>query len=209
MKRKKLSYALALLSAFCLWTAAVCVVDVRPVGVEGTNVGLARINTFFHGLIGVHPMLYSLTDTLSLVPLCLAAASAAKGFCQFAKRKSIFKVDRDILILGIYYIAVMTVFAFFELVPVNYRPILIEGTAEVSYPSSTTLLVLCFMPVYIRRLKNRFLRKLLWAFTLFMVTARTFSGVHWITDIIGGVLLSGGLYMMYLCFVPNSADSIC
>lgn len=35
------------------------------------------------------------------------------------------------------------------------------------------------------------------AFTAFMVIGRLISGVHWITDIIGGAILSAGLVMIY------------
>ena len=35
------------------------------------------------------------------------------------------------------------------------------------------------------------------AFTGFMVIGRVLSGVHWITDIIGGIFLSSGLVMLY------------
>ena len=37
------------------------------------------------------------------------------------------------------------------------------------------------------------------AFTAFMVIGRIISGVHWITDIIGGALFSAGLVMMFYC----------
>ncbi|MBQ2911285.1 MAG: phosphatase PAP2 family protein, partial [Clostridia bacterium] len=88
---------------------------------------------------------------------------------------------------------------------VNYRPVLINGYLEASYPSSTTMLVMCVMPTAIMqfnaRIKNnvlkRFVASAIIAFIVFMVIGRLVSGVHWFTDIIGGVLLSAGLVMMY------------
>jgi undecaprenyl-diphosphatase len=114
-------------------------------------------------------------------------------------------VDYDLFVLGGFYMVVMTVYLFFEMVTVNYRPVLIEGILETSYPSSTTLLVLCVMPTALmqwnQRMKNamgkRWVSGLIVVFTIFMVAGRLISGVHWFTDIVGGALLSAGLVMMY------------
>lgn len=127
------------------------------------------------------------------------------GLAQLIKRKNLFKVDSSILILGGFYIMVMSAYIFFEYVVINYRPVLIEGFLEASYPSSTTLLVMCVMPTAIMqlsgRIKNLLFRKivisLIIAFIAFMVIGRLISGVHWVTDIIGGIILSMGLVMIY------------
>ena len=102
-------------------------------------------------------------------------------------------------------LVLIAVYLLFEKVVVNYRPILIEGKPEASYPSSTTLLVLSVMPTFLiqmnARIKREGLRKLaavvILAFTVFMVGGRLISGVHWLSDILGGVLLSAGLVMLY------------
>ena len=114
-------------------------------------------------------------------------------------------VDHSIVALGAFYLAVMAAYVFFEFAVVNYRPVMIEGILEASYPSSTTLLTLCVMPTAaiqaFLRIKSRVVNYLvIWAivlFTFFMLVGRIISGVHWITDIIGGILLSGGLVSAY------------
>ena len=124
---------------------------------------------------------------------------------QLIKRKSLFKVDSSILVLGAFYIVVMAAYLFFEFYVVNYRPVLINGFLEASYPSSTTLLVMCVMPTAVMQLNSRIRNTkmkrafafALIAFTAFMVIGRLISGVHWITDIIGGAILSAGLVMIY------------
>ncbi len=207
--RRNMCLSLSFLSAFVLWTFAVQVVDVRPIGPNGSDVGFAGINGFVHNLTGVHMSLYVVTDWLGLVPIFVAFGFALFGFLQLLKRKRLNKVDYSIFILGIFYVAVITLYILFEMITVNYRPVLINGILEKSYPSSTTLLVMTVMPTAIMqfniRIKSRSLRKsvsvIIISFIIFMVIGRLVSGVHWFTDIIGGVLLSAGLVIMYRTYM--------
>lgn len=207
--KRKFFAALGFLAAFLLWTAAVSLADVQAIGPEGSSVGFAGLNSVIHNLTGVHMTLYTITDWLGLVPLCFAVWFAFLGLLQWIKRKNLFCVDRSILILGGFYAVVMAAYLFFERYVVNYRPVLIDGVLEASYPSSTTMLVLTVMPTAVMqfntRIKNRAYRRtaafVMTVFTVFMVICRFVSGVHWFTDIIGGALLSAGLVMMY--------DSLC
>ena len=205
-KEKKELYAGILgLILFILWTAAIRLIDVRPIGPEGSCVGFAAFNEMVHSLTGVHMAFYTLTDWLGLIPLGFMLGFALLGLVQLVGRRSLFRVDTDILVLGGFYIVVIAAYFLFETVIVNYRPVLIDGYLEASYPSSTTLLVMCVMPTAVlqlnERMRNQKARKAvaysLIAFTVFMVVGRLISGVHWVTDIIGGILLSVGLGMIY------------
>ena len=171
------------------------------------------MNRFVHNLTGVHMSLYTITDWLGLVPLMFVMGFALLGLLQWIQRKHLLKVDYNILILGIFYIVVMAVYVLFEMLVVNYRPVLIDGILEASYPSSTTMLVMCVVPTAVMqfnsRIRNKLLRKIvaaiLVAFLAFMVIGRLVSGVHWFTDIIGGALLSTGLVLMYCAVVRLEA----
>lgn len=216
MKRQKFFLAPALLTAFALWTAAVMTVDVQPIGPESSTVGFAALNGFFHILTGVNWTLYTVTDWLGLVPILFVFGFALLGLAQWIQRKQLQKVDRSILILGGFYGATLGAFLFFERFVVNFRPVLIDGRLEASYPSSTTLLVMCVMPTAMMQLRGRIQNTVVrhWVmaaiagFTVFMVTGRLLSGVHWLTDIIGGVLLSAGLVMLYQCAVIKLEETI-
>ena len=205
VNRKRMYIAAILLAAFLLWTLAVSVVDVQAIGPEGSIVGFAAFNGAMHALTGVHMALYVLTDWLSIVPICIKLGFASLGLAQWVRRKSLAKVDRSILALGGFYAAVLAAYVFFEVIVINYRPVLIEGRLEASYPSSTTMLVLCVMPTAMMQLRWRMKRGVLrlcilgamGAFAALMVWLRLLSGVHWLTDIIGGALLSAGLVMLY------------
>ena len=205
MRKRKIWMGVGALAAFVIWTAAVKLVDVQPIGPMGSAVGFAALNRYFHNLTGVNWFLYTVTDWLGLIPLALVAGFGLLGLYQWVRRKSLRKVDRSILVLGGFYGAVLAIFVLFEKLVINYRPVLIAGALEASYPSSTTMLVMCVMPTAMlqvqQRLRNRSARRWLLgamaAFTALMVLGRLFSGVHWLTDILGGALLSTGLVILY------------
>ena len=204
-EKRNLLMGVGLIGAFALWTVLIQWVDVQAVGQNGTRIGFADYNVCFHQLTGVHMTLYTITDWLGLVPIFICLCFGVMGLVQLIKRRDLLRVDSDILLLGVYYVMVIACYLIFEMIPINYRPVLIEGRLEASYPSSTTLLVLSVMPTLIfqtnRRVSNTMIRKVVAvfviAFSAFMVIGRLISGVHWATDIIGSVLLSAGLFMLY------------
>jgi len=211
---KSFCTAAALLATFVVWTLAVKLIGVEAIGPESSTVSFARFNLMVHKLTGVHMSLYILTDWLSLVPIGFAASFALLGVMQWIRRKHLFKVDFSLLILGVFYVAVMAAYILFEIIVINYRPVLINGMLEASYPSSTTMLVLCIMPTAAmqlsKRVRNHALKRSLLPtitiYTLFMVIARFLSGVHWATDVIGGILLSSSLVLMYRAITQNSIN---
>jgi undecaprenyl-diphosphatase len=146
MRKKLIITGFIFICFFILWTWTLTCLDVQPIGPNGTYVGMSTINILFHNFTGVHFILYVITDWLGLVPILACLFFSILGFMQWIKRKHIKKVDPDILILGLYYIIVVSVYLLFENVVINYRPVLINGYLEASYPSSNTLLVLCVMP---------------------------------------------------------------
>ena len=210
MKAKRVLFiGICLLAAFVLWTFLIINVDAQNVGQRGTVIGFAAFNTWFHQLTGIHMWLYAITDWLGLVPIAVCMCFGILGLAQLIRRRSPFKVDPDIILLGVYYILVIFGYLIFEIIPINYRPIPIDGYMEASYPSSTTLLVLSVMPTLVLQIKRRFQNKAIRftvyifavSFSAFMVIGRLISGVHWATDIIGSVFLSFGLFALYYAAV--------
>ena len=197
------------ITTFIIWTILIQTVDVQPLGINGTEIGFSTLNCWFHRMTGTNMMLYTITDWLGLIPVFVCMIFGILGLMQLIKRKRLLQVDKDILFLGIYYILVIFAYLIFEMVPINYRPILIDGRMEASYPSSTTLLVLSVMPTLIFqtncRLKNsttrNIIRILTTLFSVFMVFSRLISGVHWFTDIIGSAMLSAGLFYTYKALI--------
>ena len=213
--KKLLILGIALLGMFVVWTWLIQCVDVQRAGANGTEIGFATFNCWFHSMTGVHMAIYMITDWLGLVPIFVCIAFGGVGFVQLIKRKSLFKVDRDLVFLGFYYGVVIFCYLLFEMIPINYRPILMDGMLEASYPSSTTLLVLSVMPTLVYQMNHRntnlllrrFIGLMTIIFSAFMVIGRLVAGVHWFTDIVGAVILSAGLYCLYKAMVLLFCDN--
>jgi len=203
--RKLLYRGILLVTLFGVWTVLVQTVDVQRAGETGTEIGFAALNSWFHRLTGVHMGIYTVTDWLGLVPVLVCLVFGGGGLVQLVKRKSLLKVDFDLIFLGVYYMLVVSAYIAFEMMPVNYRPVYIGGRLEASYPSSTALLVLSVMPTLVfqagRRVRRAEVKKGVGIFAALFsagtVVGRLVSGVHWFTDIAGAVLLSAGLFCLY------------
>ena len=213
MKRKATSQFVLgaiLLVFFVLFTWSLTFIDVQPIGPNGSSVAYARINKAVHNLFGVNMTLYNITDWAGVVAIFIALGFAILGLAQWIKRKHIWKVDRSILVLGAFYILVFGAYVFFEFHVINRRPVLINGILEASYPSSTTMLAMCVLPTammqFDRLIKNKRVRNtvntLCGLFTAFMVIGRLVCGVHWFTDIWGGLVFSIAMILLY-CSANN------
>lgn len=192
---------------FLLLLVMVKTVDVEAIGPNGTVVGLSGINRTVHDCIGVHMIWYHVTDWLGIAAIIVTGIFAVFGLVQFIKRKSFFKVDSEILVLGGLYLLTIGLYVLFELIVINYRPIIMPGVAlpEASFPSSHTLMV-CVIMGSAMTLLGKYVtnRKLQAGFRVtcilliaITVIGRIISGVHWLTDVAAGVLLSVSLVSLY------------
>lgn len=206
MNNKKRNFLISgiLLLIAITFTILVKVVDVKQIGVNNSSIGFATLNQFIFETTGVNMIWYHITDWLGLIPVFMAIVYAFIGLIQFIKRRSIFKVDKEIILLGLYYIIVIALYVFFEKVIINYRPILMNGFLEASYPSSHTLMTICICGSSIlinKKLFNNKITKVINYLSIIIITitvvGRLISGVHWFTDIIGGILISSGLLMTF------------
>jgi len=213
MSKTKRNFFISLIFVTILFTVFVKIVDVKNIGVNGTSIGFGTINHFVFEIVGVNMIWYYITELLGYVSIFIAFIYVLIGFIQLIKRKSIFKVDREIIVLGLFYIVVIFIYVFFENVIINYRPILMNGTIEPSYPSSHTLMTICICGSCIIINKKLFANKtkIMNILSLFIilitVIGRLISGVHWFTDIIGGVLISSSL-LMSLYLIVNMKKSM-
>ena len=205
MKSKKLTAGAVLLALFLILIVLIKTVDVQPVGPENSQIGLAAINTSFHNLTGLQMTLYKVTQVTGYLAILSVVIFGLWGVWQLIQRKSIARMDKDILLLGGLYAALAVCYLFFEKCIINYRPVILDEGLEASFPSSHTMLAMCLMLAAMeqlrRRLKDQPLGRILSMVcaVLLVVTVigRLLSGVHWLTDILGGLLLGGALYLFY------------
>ena len=89
--KKRLVIGGILIALFVLWTALIQIIDVQSVGQNGTDIGFASFNRWFHKLTGVHMTVYAITDWLGLIPLFVCMIFGVIGMVQLIKRRSLFK----------------------------------------------------------------------------------------------------------------------
>ena len=198
MKNKKnilICILLVLLSI--IYTILVKYVDTSLIGPNGSVVGFSSLNSFVFNLTGNNMTLYKITEILGIIPILIALMYAVIGLIQVIDRKSL-KVDKELIALGILYIIVILIYVFFEKCIINYRPVLIDGILEASYPSSHTLLSICICGSALLINKYLFNNKKIYKYIniisiismVLIVLGRLISGVHWASDIIGSIIIS-------------------
>ena len=204
MKRRNLIITTLLLISSIIFIVLLKRVDIKCDAVNNSCIGFATINQFIFNKVGVNMTWYVITNWLGIILIIMSMVYAIIGLKQLIKRKGIRRVDKKIIILGIFYIVVILIYILFEEYNINYRPILMNGFLEASFPSSHTLIIICLCGSSIiinnKLFKNTF-TKIVNVISLFIIIitiiGRLISGVHWFTDIVGGILISSFLLMLF------------
>ena len=193
---------------FVLFTLIVKFVGLSSIGPGKSEVGLAFINEWFHNLFGFNNLFYKLSKYLGYLPFLFVLFYGCLGLKQLIDKKSLKKVDKKIIYLGCFYVLMGLFYIFFEKVIINYRPVLLEGDLEASYPSSHTILAVCICissimmnRYYLKKDLLKYVNVSTAVLMLLIVVGRLFSGVHWLTDIVGGLLLSSALCYLFFTFI--------
>ncbi len=201
-KQKIIWWTLAgvMLAAFVMWTVLVLTVNVKPTGPDGVTVGLAGLNAGWWQSTGTHAWAEKISDWLGYLTLLMAVGLAVWQIVVAVRGRSL-RLARHWWVLDGVIIAAVACYLLFELVVINGRPLLVEGALKASYPSTHALLFATVLPwvavIVGREVKNRPLvitvAVLCGVMALAGVILRAICGVHWFSDIIGGILLAGAL----------------
>lgn len=205
MKKKYwLTIILGVMAAFL--TVSLLFIDKKAVGPNGSEVGFSGLNTAVAGSITPNKTWDKITDVLIAGILVAGAAFAVMGLVQWIKRKSFKKIDWNIKMLGVVYVVLALIYVLFEkALVVNYRPILVNEALEASFPSTHTLIavtvaltVVMILKDYIKNTKVRVaLACGLVLLALVTAAGRILAGMHWTTDVLGGLLYGATLVSLY------------
>ena len=145
-------------------------------------------------------------DVLLILVLAAVAGFALAGLTQLIKRKSLKKVDSEILAMIPSLVLMVAIYFVFEKVWIlNYRPVMVNGVAEPSFPSTHTLvavtvlgMIMLALPKYIKEKKTRTLIDVALLIVMaVMAFSRVASGMHWATDVLGGIVFGIDLVLVY------------
>lgn len=205
MRLKKSVVSLLLIIVSIIYILLIKLVDVASIGPRSSEVGFSSINGWFNNIFSYNSTIYKITEVLGYIALLIIVVFALLGLYQLIKRKSIKKVDKEIIVLGIFYVIVLFLYVLFDKVAINYRPVLLEGVLEPSFPSSHTLLAMfvCGSAIIMNNKlfeKNEYkklINVLLIVLMVLIIVGRLLSGVHWITDVVGGILIATTLLYIF------------
>ncbi len=195
--------AICSLFSFVLLVVLLKTLDVRAVGPLDSYVGLASLNASVFAALGVNENFELFTALLGGVALLTAGGGVAAYVVYLAVKKTKIRQIPPLfwatcVTLGL----LMAAYLLFEVVVINYRPVLEDGALAASFPSSHTLLAVAVFGMVIPyglAIPNAPLK---WSvvvvsavLAVLSVAGRLLAGVHWVTDIAGGVLL--GLFFAF------------
>ena len=192
---------------FIIWTVLVKVVDTAAIGPMDTVVGFSSVNGSVHNVLGTSDLWYSVSKILGYLAIALCGVFAVIGAVQLVQRKSLARVDKKLIAAGVIYLCVIIAYVLFDKLVINYRPVIMPDNTvpEASYPSTHAMLGCVgygvgaiLLPDY---LNNNSLagivRAVCWVLAVLTVVSRLLSGVHWLTDIIGGIIISAFFLTLY------------
>ncbi|MBR2281512.1 MAG: phosphatase PAP2 family protein [Spirochaetales bacterium] len=198
--------SILLFAVFAVFTWCVTWYDMQPIGINGAYVGFGTINKAFHDMFPGDAGCYNATEVMGQFCILVAACNALLALGNLIHSRGFRRMGKRYLITMFYYAVIVALYIAFSLIPINSRP----NNYEQSYPSSHTLVGLCVLYSEIVLLGYGAKRNRDWivifdiALSILMtamVVFRLLSGVHWFTDIVGGVLLSLALMCIYRTLV--------
>lgn len=200
---------------FLVLTVSLLLVDVQSAGAQ--TVGWASLNFWWHDLISVQHGWHIVSNIVATVTLLALCAMVVWQFIIMLRGKSFRAFLKQWLAFDITVILLVLCYVLFQIVVVNYRPIMIDGMAEVSYPSSHILLFATLLPLIVcecwHNVPSKVWRRVIAVSALVLmvvgIVARALCGYHWLTDSVGALLLSAALVAWYKVMTQYKLPARC
>lgn len=143
------------------------------------------------------------TDIILIANIASLAVFAIFGLCQWIKRKSIKKVDKELIFMLVPLILMAIVYFVFDKFLIwNTRP---DGSGEPSFPSTHVmvvatifLLIALVLPRYIKsKAACALLDLMMLIFIVLTCVGRVLANKHWTSDVIGALIFSVIFALIY------------
>jgi len=207
MKENKKYFIMSavLLVLFVIFVILAKTVDVAAVGPMGSEIGFASINKSAADAIGYNESIYNVSKSLSYFGIAVMVVFGLFGAMQLYYKKGPKNVDKDLYALYGLYVLGLIVYIVLEKVVINSSPVFSNGL-KVSYSSFYIILAVAFMGAAIvefnARLKAKKVKIIVLTLCILdgigLLVTRLVSGVHWVTDVIGTLLISVACFLLFL-----------
>ena len=148
-----------------------------------------------------------ISDIILITSLVTFAVFAVLGFFQWIKRKSLKKVDKELLwaILPLSLMAA-TYVIFEKFIILNVRP---NGSGEPSFPSTHTMvaatiffITAIILPKYIKSRAARITLDLMMLIFIILVSiGRVLANMHWVSDVCAGLVFAAIFATIYYLII--------
>ena len=201
---------------FILFTIMIKFVGVKAVGPNGSEVGFADLNKSFYDSVGANNGAKIVSELIGYFAIVCALFFVGLLVYQWIKRKSFKLIDKNLIIFCVMCAVLVAFYVLFEICKINYRPTIVDGELKASYPSSHTMLICCLLvfcmlnfSYYVENMKIRYtLYACFSALAVVGTLLRLYSGMHWLTDIFAGVILSGALCFLFAGLLNMLSEKI-
>lgn len=134
-----------------------------------------------------------ITDVIVASAIAVVVVFACLGLYQWVSRKSLKKVDPQLLWMPLP-LAIMAVvyFIFEKLIVLNVRP---NGSGEPSFPSTHVMITatvffitMLIIPKYVKQKSLRIILEVIMVIMIILICiGRVLANMHWPIDVVGGV----------------------
>ena len=216
MLKNKLIFASSTVILLVTLIIALLYIDV---GYVNGNVGLFVINNFF-ATYKINSSWDIFTTVILDITFVFIFTLVGIGIFQAIKRRSILKIDRNVVVTEILVVLMLLFSLFFSnVIFINNSPVLQNGVEVSSFPSNHIVIVTFVFLTLATLVKDYFeivkigKINIICKFVSFgiaiimialMVVGKTLSGRIWFTDAISGLLLGLFFYSLFLLFKEKS-----